>query len=358
MKPKGSFDWTILAAALSLLSFGLLVLSSITPDLFKYQLIYSLVGLIIFIIVSHLDWRIYPRFGWYLYASALVILIFTLFLGSTSRGAVRWVNIAGYVLQPTEIAKPLLIIFFANLLSKIDKYSLPSFLASFMLFLLPFGLIFFQPDLGSAIILACIWLGIMLASGVPVRFLSMLGVLSAAAFPLIWHLLHDYQRQRLAAFIDPFADPLNSGYNIIQSITAVGSGRLSGWGLGRGPQSHLRFLPENHTDFIFATLAEELGFVGTFTLLILFAFLVWRVLVIAKNTQGNFEFMLVIGIFSLIFGQMFINIGMNVGLLPVTGITLPLVSYGGSSLLSTFICLGLLESVARFKSGNELKYQS
>ena len=211
--------------------------------------------------------------------------------------------------------------------------------------LLPALLIFFQPDLGSSLVLLFSWLGILIGAGFDWR-LAVLGGATLLSSPfLFWRFLQDYQQQRILSFLNPTSDPLGAGYNLIQATVAVGSGQFLGRGLGRGTQSHLRFLPERHTDFIFASLAEELGFLGSAVLIFALVVLLWRILVIAQKSRDQFGFLISLGIFSLIFTQTFINIGINLGILPITGITLPLVSYGGSSLLAISICLGIIQNI-------------
>jgi rod shape determining protein RodA len=220
--------------------------------------------------------------------------------------------------------------------------------------LLPALLVFLQPDLGSSLVLVFSWLGIVFASGVSWVYLGFLLVPLAGSLPLVWHFLKDYQRQRLLSFLSPSGDPLGAGYHLVQSMVAVGAGRFLGRGFGQGTQSHLRFLPEGQTDFIFASFAEEMGFLGSLILVFCFLLLLWRVLVVALEARNRFGYLVCLGAFSLLFFQTVVNMGMNLGLLPITGVTLPLVSYGGSSLLATFIFLGLVESVARFGRKREV----
>jgi len=351
MKKLGSFDWFIFASVIGILCFGLLIIRSIVPELFGYQLTYALLGLIFFFVFSFIDWRIYIKYSWSFYAFSIILLCLTILFGTISRGAARWI----FIFQPAEIVKPFLIIFLSWFY---DTFGINtrSTLYGIVIILVPTILIVIQPDLGSGIIIIAFSLGLLIASGIRIRFLLGAGLVFIASLPLFWKILHEYQQKRILTFLNPFSDPLHSGYNVIQSITAIGSGKFLGWGLGRGPQSHLRFLPENHTDFIFASLTEELGFIGALILLFLFGVLFWRILRIAKKSSQQAAFLIAIGVFCLIFSQFFINIGMNLGILPVTGITLPLVSYGGNSLISILVCLGLVESLSRFIKENEVKY--
>ncbi len=207
-------------------------------------------------------------------------------------------------------------------------------------------MVFRQPDLGSALVVASLYLGIVFSAGIPLKFLSLGLISTGISLPIFWHFLKDYQRVRLTNFINPLTDPLKGGYHLLQSIIAVGSGQFLGRGLGQGTQSQLRFLPESHTDFIFASLGEELGFLGTSLLICLYGLMFLGILRAAKKSPDQFGQLVCVGVFSMFLFQVFINIGMNIGLVPITGITLPFISFGGSSLLSSLICLGLVISVS------------
>jgi rod shape determining protein RodA len=355
-KQLARFDWIMSAAIFGLLVFGLLIIRSIAPRLFFQQLTYATIGVGLFFLFSLIDWRIYLKFSWFFYFGSLIFLMMTFLFGTITRGAIRWIQIGGLTIQPSELVKPFLILFFAWFFSESEELDIKKIFLGSLLLIVPAFLIFVQPDLGSTLVVILLWLGIILAAGISWRWLVSGFGFFVIVLPLIWKLLKDYQRQRIYTFFDPFADPLKSGYNIIQSIIAIGSGQLFGRGLGRGTQSHLRFLPERHSDFIFASLAEELGFMGTLILLSFFALLLWRILVIAQKTDNRFGLLVCLGIFTMIFGQIFINIGMNLGLLPITGITLPLVSSGGSSLVAVLISLGIIENIAGFVKKNEVKY--
>jgi len=349
-------DWIIFTAIFGLLIFDLLIIRSIAPGLFLQQLTYVLIGIGLFFLFSRIDWRIYPKFSWFFYFGSLIFLGITLLFGTITRGAIRWIQIGSLTIQPSELVKPFLILFFAWFFSEGEELTLKKIFLGGLLLILPAFLIFTQPDLGSSLVVILIWLGIILAAGISWRWLVSGFGFFVIVLPLIWQFLKDYQRQRIYTFINPFADPLKSGYNIIQSIIAIGSGQFFGRGLGRGTQSHLRFLPERHSDFIFASLAEDLGFLGALILLSFFAILLWRILTIARKTEDRFGMLICLGIFTMIFSQIFINIGMNLGLLPITGITLPLISSGGSSLVVVLISLGIIENMAGFIKKNEVKY--
>jgi rod shape determining protein RodA len=212
---------------------------------------------------------------------------------------------------------------------------------------IPALLIFKQPDLGSTLVVAAFWWAIFFAADLPLKYFIGTTVAALASLPLVWRFLAEYQKQRITAFLNPYADPRGSGYHLLQSIIAVGSGGFFGRGLGRGIQSQLRFLPESNTDFIFASLAEELGLAGSALLLIAYFLLLKRLLFIARQAPDNFSQLLTVGVFAMMLFQLLVNIGMNLGILPITGITLPLVSSGGSSLLATMISLGLVHNISR-----------
>ena len=232
--------------------------------------------------------------------------------------------------------------------------NLPSLLKPILL-LFPFiFLIFKQPDLGNVLVYLSILASLIILSGISWVYilLSFLGI--TGLLPFFWFILKDYQKQRLLSFLNPQQDPIGAGYNSLQAVIAIGSGKIMGMGLGRGTQSRLMFLPEYHTDFVFASLGEVLGFLGGALVILLYLFLLYKILIIAINTENIFGKFIILGVFAQLFSQVFINLGMNLGLLPITGITLPLISYGGSSIISTFIDLGLVISVASYHKKSPL----
>jgi len=348
MKPFfKNFDWLVVLAITILLLLGLTMIGSVAVGLWPQQAAYALFGVLFFFLVSRLDYRIFQKLAGWLFLVALLALLSTFLFGQLTRGSIRWIQIGGFAFQPSEMVKPLLILIFASFVSSQTAFSLRFFFLNLLLIFVPVLLIFRQPDLGSSLVVIFVWGAIIFASGLTWRWLLSGLAIAAASLPVVWQILKGYQKERIYTFLRPFSDPLGAGYNMIQSIVAVGSGQLIGRGLGRGTQSHLRFLPERHTDFIFASLAEELGLVGAGLLILAYGLLLWRILKVSQNSADNFGFLICIGVFSLIAFQSFINISMNLGLVPITGITLPLVSYGGSSLIATMISLGLVESVAR-----------
>lgn len=344
-----NFNWFLFLPTLFLLSFSLLILSSSNPSLVLPQLTFSILGLLFFFLLSFLDINLIKNFSLPIYLSTIIFLAVVFLIGIETRGATRWIDLGIFRFQPSEFVKPLLILVLASFISSHDMQKFKNVLLSFLLVLIPVFFVFRQPDLGNTLVILAIWLGMFIASGL--RPLYLIGGLATflASFPLIWSFLRDYQKQRILTFLNPMIDPLGTGYTTIQASIAVGSGQIFGRGLGQGTQSQLQFLPEHSTDFIFAALAEELGFLGAFLLLASFFFLIWQILKTAENSQNLFGSLVCMGVLGMLLFQVLVNVGMNIGLIPITGITLPLVSYGGSSLVATLISLGLVASV--FKTG-------
>jgi len=341
-----NFDWLNFLVLILILSLGTVTVLSVNPQLFTTQITYVILGILVYLFLSSLDFRIFEGLGNFFYLMSILILIAPLFWGIVSRGAVRWIQIGGITFQPSEFAKPLLIIFFAKYwLSK--NFNFKNLVAYFGYLFFPLFLIFRQPDLGSTLVVLVIALGIMFFTEINWKQIIVLALFFLLAVPFSVQFLKDYQKQRIVHFLNPWADPLGAGYNVIQSVISIGSGGLTGKGFGKGTQSHLAFLPERHTDFIFASFAEEFGFLGSVGLILLYFLLLRRILQRSLALKDIFNLRISLGVFFLIFFQVLVNIGMNLGVLPITGITLPLFSYGGSSLVSTMICLGLTESVFR-----------
>lgn len=346
------FDFFLPLSVLIIGALGLTLLWSLAPSLFPQQLLFFLVGFIFFFIFSQIDFRIYQNLRWLIYVGIITLLLLTFLLGEITRGSVRWIQIGQFTFQSSEIIKPFLLVFFAFFFSG-SKFQFSKLLFAIFLFLIPVFIVFKQPDLGSALVLLSAFVGVLLALAIPLSF-----ILASVGFwiiflPLTWRLLAQYQKQRLLTFINPYLDPLGAGYNLIQAMISVGSGELFGRGLGRGTQSQLAFLPERHTDFIFASLSEELGFIGALVLLLLYFLLLWRILRITQNTKQDFAKIFGLGVFTMLLFQIFVNVGMNLGIVPIAGITLPFFSYGGSSILATMICLGMIENIARFQKSQK-----
>lgn len=337
---------SVVLAFFLILAFSLTTVWSTTPSLAINQLTFALVAIFLAILVSRLDLSLLNSLALPGYFLTIFLLLLTFVLGQVTRGSIRWISIGPFNLQASELAKPLMILTFANLFSTPIFYPWKWFLPRLLLFLPVVALVFFQPDLGSAIIIGVIWLGMLIHSAFPRRELLKLVLLGLLLLPVGYELLEPYQRQRLVTFLNPYGDPSGSGYNVIQSQVAIGSGQIIGKGVRQGTQSHLRFLPERHTDFAYASFAEEFGFIGTIILLSSFGYLAFWLLNLAKN-EDLFSSLLIIGAFWQLFSQTMINLGMNLGIMPVTGITLPLFSYGGSSMLSFGITFGLVFAVVR-----------
>lgn len=338
---------------------GLLVVSSIAMiysltiertgiGLARDQALFALLGVAAAGLLSTVDYRRIRTLVVPSYAAGVLLLILVLVMGKTVFGATRWIDIAGFQFQPSEPMKLLLILFVAHLMTSrppqalTPTYVLPAAAAT----LVTFVLVLLQPDLGTAMVLGLVTLAVLGASQLPrVYWLSLLGV-GVVLLPILWSNLHDYQLQRIQTFLQPTADPLGTGYNVIQSLIAVGNGGLMGQGFGQGTQSQLDFLPVVHTDFIFAGIAESIGFVGSILLLGLFVGLLLKTLSIARQAPDRFGMLVAIGIASLWFIQFTINVSMTLGLAPVTGIPLPFVSYGGTALITNLAAAGILASIA------------
>jgi rod shape determining protein RodA len=339
----------VILVALFLLGFvGLFVLVTTNSGLFWQQLGFLVVGFVIIAVLSQLDRIILWWFAPYGYVLSILFLA-AAYLGPSIRGATRWIMVAGIQLQPSELVKPFVILAFARLISTYSPRSFRWILLHFGAFIVPFLLVFKQPDLGTALVYASSWFAMMIAGGFSLLLVIVGATVITLGFPFLWHVLAPYQKGRIMTFLDPALDPKGAGYNALQAMIAVGSGQLFGRGLGRGTQSHLRFLPEYHTDFIFATMIEELGFTGGVVLFALYATLLWNLLKpYLRGLTGNpFVFFYTVGLFAVLLTQVVINTGMNMGIIPVTGITLPFVSYGGSSILSLCTAFGFLMALRR-----------
>jgi len=337
-------DFYLLLPIIFLLGLSLITISSILPSNLQSHLIYVLISLSFFLVFSFFDIDILFPFSPVIYLLTIVFLILPFVFGTVTRGAVRWISIGTMTIQPSEIAKPFLALISAWFWAK-KEFSFKNLFFYGLLFFPCLILIFFQPDLGSTLVVLSILLGTLLFSGIKIRDILILLMAGALITPVFWFFLKDYQKLRFVHFLNPYADPLGEGYNLIQAKIAVGSGGFLGKGLGHGTQSHLAFLPERHTDFIFASLSEEMGLIGAFLLMLLFLILFLRILKIARESKERHLVLLVMGLYFYLFFQTVVNISMNIGLLPITGITLPLVSYGGSSLLTTMISLGIIQAV-------------
>lgn len=335
----------LLLPVVVLVSVSLVTLLSLNFDFFKNQVLSLVIALLAFLFFSQANIAYFKQLKWPVYVLSLVFLLITLAIGIQSHGAVRWFDIFGIRLQFSEILKPFLAFIFAAMLAERPTTSFKSF-ALALLFTLPiFLLVYFQPDLGSALLYLIVALFALMIAGYPFRWFALLFLPIVVLMPVLWTKLHDYQRNRILTFLNPQADPLGVSYNSIQALIAVGSGTFFGKGLSEGTQSGLRFLPERQTDFIFATIAEGLGFIGAAIVILALLFLCYQIFRIFSTSQDRFVRIFAACAFGFFLIPAFVNIGMNLGIMPIVGVTLPFVSFGGSSLLSNFIFLGILSAI-------------
>lgn len=338
-------DLQLVIPVLVLVGVSLTTLFSVNIGYFRNQLFFFFLSIGIFLFFTNVDFSFLEELSKPIYIVSFLGLLILLFLGYEARGAARWLDLFGFKLQFSEVFKPFLAVALGTFLAKRDKSIQTIGLLTLLLLPLLF-LIYKQPDLGSALMYLFTVLLTLLIIGYPwMWFVSLLASLAVIA-PVVFRFLHEYQRARILTFLHLTNDPLGSSYNSIQAIIAIGSGMLVGKGLGQGTQSGLKFLPELHTDFIFATLSEALGFVGAALVLVASGFLLYRLYQIVRKTGERSERIFVVIVFSLLCLQFFINIGMNVGLLPIVGVPLPFVSYGGSSFLSNAIFLGIVSNIS------------
>ena len=358
MKRLFSFDWLLLVSALFLLGTGLLSLYSISSETagtafsnsyFVRQASFAALGFVLMAVLAFLDYRHIEKFSTTIFFLAAFLLLAVLVLGRVIRGTTGWISLGPVNFQPVEGAKIALILFLASFISRktSELGEWVRIIASLVLSSLFIFLVMKQPDLGSAIVLSAIWGGMIVASGIRAKHVLVLIVLGVAIATSGWFFLAGYQRDRLTVFIHPERDPKGSGYNVLQAMVAVGSGGVFGKGVGYGSQSQLNFLPEKHTDFIFAVIGEELGLFGVGLLFFAYGTLFYRIYRIGRDARDNFGYLIALGSFIFFAVQVAINIGMNVGVLPVTGLPAPFLSYGGSSLLASFALIGILLSVSR-----------
>lgn len=348
-------DWILFFSVILLISFGVVEIYSIalshggndTANFYK-QILFVLIGIILLLILCFINFENYNSFGNIIYLVGFILLLGVLFFGKVVRGTRGWYEVMGFSLQPVEFAKIALIIFLAKYFSNNNVQINPlkhlfltgSATAVFVLLVLR------QPDFGSALLLLSIWGMMLLFSGFKKQYIVSLVVIVFLIFLSGWFFFFkDYQKNRLMTFISPKTSSLDEGYNIKQAIIAIGAGGIVGRGVGFGSQSQLKFLPESQNDFIFAVVAEELGFLGTSLIIAFFSIFIYRLLFAAKNTSSNFAIYFLLGSGALIFIEMFVNIGMNIGLLPVVGISLPFLSYGGSALIASMALVGISENI-------------
>jgi len=348
-------DWFLIFFLIPIVLAGLSVMKSFSPlegsdNFFDKQIIWIIISFIVFLIFSFLDFSFLKRtdvlISLFLILSGILLILFV--LGTISHGAKSWFDFGSFSFQPADMMKLVLILLLAKYFSRrhVEIRDIKHIFISGLYALIPFVLVLLQPDFGSAIIIFLIWFGMTIVSGISQKHLLTLVFVGIFAFSMFWMFVFaPYQKARVVNFLNPMSDIHGSGYNAIQSTIAVGSGQITGKGLGFGTQSRLKFLPEYQTDFVFAAFAEEWGFVGSLLIFLLFCLVIWRILYYASISSSNFETLFAIGVAIFFVSHIFINIGMNLGLMPVTGITLPFMSYGGSHLVIEFASLGILMSM-------------
>ena len=350
-----NFDWILFSAVLLLVCFGLVELYSIalgqgTADLlnFKKQIFFCIIGFALLFFFAFFDYHNLRSFSNYFYLLGILLLLGVLFFGETVHGTRGWFSFGGFSLQPVEFVKISVVLFLARYFSGVSLKANP--LKHFVITgggaLIFIILVLAQPDFGSALIIFLLWLSVILLAGYERKYFIAIFLILSILSGLAWSFYFEpYQKQRIMTFLNPTFDPLDQGYNIAQAIIAIGSGGLYGRGIGFGSQSQLKFLPESQTDFIFAVVSEELGFLGVSLTLLFFAIFFYRCLFNLKKINNDFGIFFILGAMSLIFIEMFINISMNIGILPVVGIAFPFLSYGGSAMITNLILVGIVESI-------------
>ncbi|AFY64644.1 rod shape-determining protein RodA [Geitlerinema sp. PCC 7407] len=397
IQPWQEMDWLLLALPVGLTILGGVTIRSVEmnmglTDWWQHWLVGG-IGLVLALGIARSRYENLLQWQWIIYGATIVSLLAVKFLGVTALGAQRWITIGGFNVQPSEFAKIGVIITLAALLHN-QSATLPSIGRTLLITGVPWALVFVQPDLGTSLVFGAVtigmlywantnpgWLLLMISPIISAILFSVLlpgwfvwvalmtiigwrtlpwarlgafgalvvNLLSGILGKVLWNILHDYQKDRIILFLDPDKDPLGGGYHLIQSRIAIGAGELWGRGLGHGTQTQLDFIPEQHTDFIFSAIGEELGFVGAVVVLLVFWLICFRLVIIAQNAKDNFGSLLAIGVLSMLVFQVVVNIGMTIGLAPVTGIPLPWLSYGRSAMLKNFIALGIVESVANHR---------
>jgi rod shape determining protein RodA len=398
-QPWHEVDWLLflLPSALTVLGSVAIHSTQLNQGLKEYwwqHLLMGSIGLIFSLAIARWRYETLIKWQWIIYALTNLSLLIVIFAGTSANGAQSWITIGGFNIQPSEFAKVGLIVTLASLLHEQTASTLPAMIRALAVAAIPWGLVFLQPDLGTSLVFGAIVLGmlywgnanpgwlVLLVSPVVsailfgvlvpgwLMWVALMAVIAWRTLPwspyaalaaatvnlisgklgeIVWGLLKSYQQDRLILFLNPDKDPLGGGYHLIQSRIAIGAGELWGRGLNHGTQTQLSFIPEQHTDFIFSAIGEELGFVGAFTVLLIYWLICLRLVIIAQNAKDNFGSLMAIGVLSMIVFQVLVNIGMTIGLAPITGIPLPWISYGRSSLLTNFVAIGLVESVSNFR---------
>ena len=347
-------DWLVPVAALLLLAIGSLSLyhnGSIEKEVFDKQVIFAVIGVILFCALIFFNWRIFRDNSYlvlFFYLIAL-IAVFGLFIFAPDiRGVKNWYRIGKISIDPVELLKLALVLLLAKYFSMrhVEMYRIRHIIASSIYVIIPGILLLFQSNMGAVIAIFFLWIGILIFSGIKIRHFIILILLGILIMVIAWGtVLKEYQRARILSFVFPNFEPLGTGWSQLQAKIAIGSGGITGLGFGHGPQTQLGYLTESHTDFIFAAIGEEAGILGILSVIVLYVLLIWRLIRVAVNSSSNFPRLAVSGIVLVLCFQFIVNAGMNLGLMPIVGISLPLISYGGSNLLATFASLGIIESI-------------
>lgn len=351
-----NLDFVVITVTALLVIISLIIIGSAThinnpsDDRYWYvqrQGMFTLINIAIIFLLLNIDYKTLSKYAPILYWINLAMLLAVMFVGTSALGAQRWIEIGPISLQPSEFSKVIMIICLANLLEKKVGHlnTFREIIPVFIYVAIPFLLVLKQPDLGTSLVFLAILFGMIFIAGISIRHLMIIFGAGIAFLPVFWYFLKDYQKMRLTVFLNPNVDPLGSGYHIIQSKIAIGSGMLFGKGIFGGTQSQLNFLPENHTDFIFAVIGEELGFIGGAIILLLYLILFYRGVKIAASAKDSFGTLLATGIVSMLTFHVLVNVGMTAGIMPVTGIPLPLMSYGVSALTTNLVSIGILLNI-------------
>jgi rod shape determining protein RodA len=352
---SSEIDWILIGSIIPIIFFGLITMNSFTDQniYFNRQIVWLFISLVVFFVCSMIDFKFLRRTSVVVWIYTLSILsLLTLFaVGSIFSGAQSWLDFGLFSVQPADFAKLALIITLAKYFSRrhVEIRNFVHLIISGGYAFIIFALILVQPDFGSALIVFLVWFGMVMVSGLSKKHLSVVFITGLTAFSALWiFLLADYQKDRIMTFIHPLEDIQGAGYNAYQSMVSVGSGQLLGKGVGYGTQSRLSFLPEYQTDFIFAAFAEEWGYLGVMFLFLCYGVLLWRIILIAYKGATNFEVLFGLGVAIMFMSHFLIHVGMNIGLMPITGLTLPFMSYGGTNMLLSFSSLGILMSIRKY----------
>jgi len=351
-----NLDWILILTVILLTGIGMVLIASATHGdalasgtnrFVQRQGLFLAINVLVVIGVLLQDYHSLKRISLPLYAFTVLLLLGVMFFGHSSLGAQRWIQVGPVTFQPSEFSKAFIIVCLAAFLDERSEYleQWKDYIPPILFILVPFFLVLRQPDLGTALVFAAIAFSMFWVCGFKIQWIGVLAGAFIVAAPVLWQFLHEYQRNRIRVFLNPELDPFGAGYHVIQSKIAIGSGMLWGKGFMQGTQSQLNFLPENHTDFIFAVAGEEFGFIGAIIILLLYMLLIWRGLTIALNAEDRFGALLASGITGMYLFHVFVNVGMTIGIMPVTGVPLPFLSYGVSSLTTNMLLAGILLNI-------------